>query len=124
MKSDLSQFQFITRPTLSALEQAISIEDNVLYAALHEAIYVDGEGMASNWSAERVGKQVREFPWLSGAPQSPAVVREQPLFFAGEMIFPFRKSFSMFIPKCIGSVYFEPSPILKSFAYSRPFHPR
>ncbi len=87
MKNDLNQFQFITRPTLSALESALSFDDNVIYAILHEAIYC--EGQASNWAADRVGKGLREFQWLSGSPQSASAVREAPLFFSGEMIFPF-----------------------------------
>ena len=57
--TDLKQFQFITRPTLSALERALSLDDMVLYAVLHEPIYNQGE--ASNWAAERVGKTLREF---------------------------------------------------------------
>jgi hypothetical protein len=87
MKTDLSQFQFITRPTLTALEAALSFDDMVLYAILHEAIYC--QRVASNWAAERVGRTLREFQWLTGSPQSAASVREFPLFFSGEMIFPF-----------------------------------
>ncbi|POS84190.1 hypothetical protein EPUL_002121, partial [Erysiphe pulchra] len=71
MKTDLAQFKFITRPTLGALENALSFENNVLYALLHEAIYC--EKISSNWAAERVGKNFRE----------------SALFFAGEMIYPF-----------------------------------
>jgi len=85
--SDLKQFQFITRPTLSALESALTFDDAVLYAILHEACYCSGN--SSNWSAERVGKSLREFQWLSGSPQSASSVREMPLFFSGEMIYPF-----------------------------------
>jgi hypothetical protein len=40
-------------------------------------------------AAERVGKGLREFQWLSGSPASASSVREHPLFFSGEMIFPF-----------------------------------
>ncbi|KAL5320640.1 hypothetical protein ACEPPN_011450 [Leptodophora sp. 'Broadleaf-Isolate-01'] len=87
MKRDLEQFQFVTRPTLSALESAVSFDDNVLYAILHEAVYCENE--ASNWAADRVGKTLREFQWLSQSPQSPSSVREAPLFFSGEMIYPF-----------------------------------
>ncbi|CAL3964099.1 hypothetical protein PZA11_001535 [Diplocarpon coronariae] len=87
MKTDLEQFQFVTRPTLSALEGALSFDDNVLYAVLHEAIYCENE--ASNWAAERVGKTLREYQWLSQSPQLPSAVRESPLYFSGEMIYPF-----------------------------------
>ncbi|PBP24690.1 alpha/beta-hydrolase [Diplocarpon rosae] len=87
MKTDLEQFQFVTRPTLSALERALSFDDNVLYAVLHEAIYCENE--ASNWAAERVGKTLREYQWLSQSPQLPSAVRESPLYFSGEMIYSF-----------------------------------
>ncbi|KAG9248857.1 Alpha/Beta hydrolase protein, partial [Calycina marina] len=87
MKTDLAQFQFVTRPTLSALESALSIDDTVLYAVLHEAIYC--EGKASRWAADRVGKSLREFQWLTPTAPNPALVKEQPLYFAGEMIYPF-----------------------------------
>lgn len=76
-----------THRTLSALESALSFDDNVLYAVLHEAVYC--ENGASNWAAERVGKGLREFQWLSQSPQSPSAVREAPLYFSGEMIYTF-----------------------------------
>lgn len=78
MKSDLRQFQFITRSTLSTLESSLSFDDAVLYAVLHEAIYC--QGVASNWAAERVGKSLEEFQWLSGIPASPSSVNEHPLY--------------------------------------------
>ena len=87
MKSDLSQFQFIGRPTLMAVENALTFDHGVLYAVIHEAIYCQGD--ASNWAAERVGRTLKEFQWLSGSPANASVVREQPLYFSGEMIFPF-----------------------------------
>lgn len=87
MRSDLAQFKYITRPTLSALESALTFDDMVLYAILHEAIYCENE--ASNWAAEHVGIGLKEFSWLAGSPQSALSVRETPLFFSGEMIYPF-----------------------------------
>lgn len=86
-KIDLANFQIISRPTLSAIESALTFDDNVIYAVLHEAIYC--QRMASNWSAERVGKSFREYQWLTGTPQSASAVKEGPLFFSGEMIYPF-----------------------------------
>lgn len=86
--TDLKQFQFITRPTLSAIESALSFDDMVLYALLHEPTYCQREE-SSNWGAERVGRTLREFQWLSGSPQSASSVREMPLYFSGEMIYPF-----------------------------------
>jgi hypothetical protein len=85
--NDLRQFDFITRPTLSLIESSISMDDTPLYAVLHEAIYC--EGNASNWAAERVGRGLKEYQWLSGSPQSASTVRETPLYFSGEMIYPF-----------------------------------
>jgi len=87
IKSDLSQFQFLTRPTLTALDAEFSFENAVIYAVLHESIYCQRN--ASDWSAERVGKSLAEFPWLHGSPETPSVLRERPLLFSGEMIFPF-----------------------------------
>lgn len=87
MKSDLAQFKFITRPTLFSLEKALSFDEVVLYAVLHEAVYCENE--ASNWAAEHVGKNFKEFLWLAGSPQSALAVREAPLYFSGEMIYPF-----------------------------------
>lgn len=86
MRSDLDQFDFITRPTLTTLE-ASSLDDAVIYAVLHESIYC--QGVASNWAADRVGRGLKEFKWLSNSPSSASEVREQPLYFSGEMIFPF-----------------------------------
>jgi hypothetical protein len=87
MKTDLSQFQFVTRRTLMALETALTFDHMVLYTVLHEPCYCQGQ--ASNWAAERVGKTFKEFQWLNGSPQNASVVREHPLYFSGEMIYPF-----------------------------------
>ncbi|TAQ89777.1 hypothetical protein B7494_g1887 [Chlorociboria aeruginascens] len=86
MRTDLEQFQFITRPTLSALESTLTFDDAVIYALLHEPIYC--EGMASNWAADRVGRSLKQFQWLASSPQ-PASIRDHPLYFSGEMVFPF-----------------------------------
>jgi hypothetical protein len=87
MRTDLSQFQFLTRSTLLFLEHNLTFDHIVLYTVLHEACYC--EGKASNWAAERVGKSLKEFQWLNGSPQNPSEVREHPLYFSGEMIYPF-----------------------------------
>jgi pimeloyl-ACP methyl ester carboxylesterase len=87
MRSDLSQFEFITRPTLAMLEGMSSMDDAIIYAVLHESIYM--EGLASNWAADRVGRGLKEFKWLSSSPATPSEVLEQHLYFSGEMIFPF-----------------------------------
>lgn len=87
MHSDLEQFTFITRSTLSALEAiGPSFDDNVVYALLREAIYCERE--ASKWAAERVGRSMKEFDWLSGSPSS-FNSKDQPLYFSGAMVYPF-----------------------------------
>ncbi|PQE25295.1 proline iminopeptidase protein [Rutstroemia sp. NJR-2017a WRK4] len=81
------QFSFVTRATLQAVDDAISKDNNIIYAILHEPIYCQGQ--ASNWAAEKVGKGIHEFRWLTGEPPCPNAVTEEPLFFSGEMIYPF-----------------------------------
>ncbi|KAF2198767.1 alpha/beta-hydrolase [Delitschia confertaspora ATCC 74209] len=78
--SDLTQFGHLTRPTTLAIEDALSFDSNILYALLHEPIYCQGQ--AANWSAERMMNQYPEFSLQS----------EGPLYFTGEMIFPFMHS--------------------------------
>lgn len=75
--TDLTQFGHITRPTIMALEAQESFDSNVIYALLHEPIYCSGQ--ASNWSAERLRDAHPQFN----------VDAEGPLFFTGEMIYPF-----------------------------------
>lgn len=69
------------------LEKTLTFEDAALYAVLHEPVY--NSGTASKWAADRVGKTLKEFQWLNGSPPNAAVVREHPLYFSGEMIYPF-----------------------------------
>jgi pimeloyl-ACP methyl ester carboxylesterase len=86
MHSDLRQFTFLSRPTLSALEGAVGYDDNVIYALLHESIYCDANG-PSDWAAERVSKSLTEYQWVTLAPPSAQTVRETPLHFSGEMVY-------------------------------------
>jgi len=87
MKSDIDQFSSITRPTLSAFESLLPFDDTVLYAVLHEAIYC--ERQASQWAAQRVGQSLKEFDWIhSGHPYN-SITEGKPIYFSGEMIFPF-----------------------------------
>ncbi|RFU36051.1 hypothetical protein B7463_g257, partial [Scytalidium lignicola] len=99
MMNDKQQFSFITRPTLIALESAITFDEAVLFAVLHEAIYC--EGKASNWAADRVGKSLTEYKWLSASPPSPYSIPEK-LYFSGEMIYPFMFDFSKELIKLRG----------------------
>ena len=78
--TDLSQFGHLTRPTVLALEAAQSWDTNVIYALLHEPIYCQGE--AANWSAERLLAKFPEFSLQN-------VDKEEPVYFTGEMIYPF-----------------------------------
>lgn len=86
MRSDLSQFSTFSRPTLSIIEKAVGLDDNIIYAILHESIYC--EGTASNWAADKVGRGLEHWHWITGAPRTPKSVREHPLYFSGEMIYP------------------------------------
>ncbi|KFA61459.1 hypothetical protein S40285_03428 [Stachybotrys chlorohalonatus IBT 40285] len=88
LKTSLDQFGFLTRAALASVESFTPFDTNIIYAILHEAIYCDGPGSASNWSALRVGQSLQAFSWLLPGSQ-PAESSTQPLFFSGEMIFPF-----------------------------------
>ena len=79
--NDLTLFGHLTRPTVLALEAAQSWDTNVLYALLHEPIYCQGE--ASNWSASRLLANYPEFSLENIDKEG------EPVFFTGEMIYPF-----------------------------------
>lgn len=89
LKASLDQLGFFTRAALVPLETFTSFDTNIIYAILHEAIYCDGPGQASNWSAQRVGRSLNQFSWLqTDATTSLFEVSDQAVFFSGEMIFP------------------------------------
>ncbi|KAF2714169.1 alpha/beta-hydrolase [Pleomassaria siparia CBS 279.74] len=75
--TDLTQFGHLTRPVVMECESSQSFDSNVIYALLHEPIYC--QGTASSWSAERL---------LSSNPEF-SLQAEGPIFFTGEMIYPF-----------------------------------
>lgn len=59
---------------------------------MHESFAVSGPGMSSNWSADRVGKSLPEFPWLHEnwkVPGPPPLKDTAPLYFSGGMVYPF-----------------------------------
>lgn len=87
LKSSLDQFGFFTRAALTPVENHTPFDSNIIYAILHEAIYCDGPGKASNWASQRVGEKHPCFPWLR--PGKSAASLEKPLYFSGENIFPF-----------------------------------
>ncbi|KAL8411774.1 hypothetical protein RB596_001144 [Gaeumannomyces avenae] len=102
--ADLEQVGYLTRPTLVQFEQATPFDTAPIYAILHEAIYCDGPGSSSRWAAQRVGKGLERFGWLSSAGGKEGDVAaaaaaaafaaaadespSRPPFFSGEMIFP------------------------------------
>lgn len=85
MRTDIELFGLLTRPTLVALEQFIPLDVVPLYGLLHEPLYCCTKGVAARWSAQRVASEFPEFRWLSEA----VVSLDTPLFFSGEMIYPF-----------------------------------
>lgn len=91
LKTSLDQFGFLARASLAPLETFTPFDTNILYAILHEAIYCDGPNVASNWAANRVGLSQGgssgPFAWLR--PDFTLSQSTGPLYFSGEMIFPF-----------------------------------
>ncbi|PHH88260.1 hypothetical protein CDD83_7776 [Cordyceps sp. RAO-2017] len=85
LDASLDQFGFLARPALQPLETFTSFDTNIIYALLHEAIYCDGPGRASDWAAYRVGRALEPFSWLD--PDRAARPDRTP-YFSGEMIFP------------------------------------
>lgn len=88
LKSSLDQFGYFTRASLQPLEALTPFDTNIIYAILHEAIYCDGPGSASNWAAHRVGQSLSPFSWLKHDEQYKASSQSKDYFFSGEMIFP------------------------------------
>lgn len=96
LKACLDQFGFLPRAPLAALEAFTPFDNNIIYAILHEAIYCDGPGSASDWAALRVGRALaakdsgssggNPFAWLQ--PDFSVSKYTGPLYFSGEMIFP------------------------------------
>jgi pimeloyl-ACP methyl ester carboxylesterase len=93
MAADLEQFEFFTRSTLAAFERNLAFDVAPIYGILHEAIYCYKPGVASNWAAARVGSQLKQFSWLpepgKAAPKLTLPPAGEPIFFTGEMVFPF-----------------------------------
>ena len=87
MVADLDQFGFLTRASLSAVEQHSSQENNPVYAILHEPIYCYKPGMASNWAADRVAAELEQFAWVRN---EASISESKPAYFSGEMVFPFQ----------------------------------
>ncbi|KAF4123559.1 alpha/beta hydrolase fold [Geosmithia morbida] len=102
LKASLDQLGFLSRAALAPLETGTPLDFNIIYAIIHEAIYCDGPGVASNWAAYRVGRDNPCFPWLrpdalpitvttnnNPGEQGQQQQQQTPLYFSGENIFPF-----------------------------------
>lgn len=93
MGQDIDQYGFLTRPTLEQMETYLNFDAAPIYAVLHEAIYCFKKGVASNWAAQQVGQELEDFRWLStdnhGLDKIGTSSDDKPLYFTGEMIFPF-----------------------------------
>lgn len=90
MLTDLGQFGFFTRSTLTSFEQNMAFDVAPIYAILHEAIYCHKPGMASNWAAWRVGSKLEEYSWTLQLDQEHGSAPPHALrHFTGEMVFPF-----------------------------------
>lgn len=59
MTADLSQFNFLTRPTLSVFEsEFLSLDTEIIYALLHESIYMSsGPGTVKQTSLSLIRKR-------------------------------------------------------------------
>ncbi|OLY84980.1 Proline iminopeptidase [Smittium mucronatum] len=88
MENDLNLNNKLSFKTLNEFEQFFSFDTNVIYAILHESIYCNGSASgASNWACDRA---------ISGSVQNSALFdyesalscSDQPIYFFGEMIFP------------------------------------
>ncbi|RWA14870.1 hypothetical protein EKO27_g210 [Xylaria grammica] len=89
MKADLDQFGVFSRATLNALEQDGGWDVAPIYTLLHEPCWCYGPGVAGRWAAERVGRGIEQYQWLRDDWSGPGSLGDRPLFFSGEMIFPF-----------------------------------
>lgn len=99
LNADLDQFQRLTYASLTALESRIPFATHPIYALLHEAIYAHraSDFPATSWAALRVGQALPSFAWLRAAdvdtassqPPSSTVPADQPMYFSGEMVYPF-----------------------------------
>ncbi|KAI0164926.1 alpha/beta-hydrolase [Xylariaceae sp. FL1272] len=89
MKADFDQFGELSYPILNQLEQEGGWDVAPIYTLLHEPCWCFGPGVAGNWAAKRVGANLEEYSWLRDDWSGTASLGDRPLFFSGEMIFPF-----------------------------------
>ncbi|KAI1383224.1 alpha/beta-hydrolase [Hypoxylon trugodes] len=89
MKADLDIFGTFSRYTLHELEQDNQWDTAPIYTLLHEPCWCPGPGIAGKWAAERVGASLNEYEWLRKDWAGPTSLGDKPLYFSGEMIYPF-----------------------------------
>ncbi|KAI0383811.1 alpha/beta-hydrolase [Hypomontagnella monticulosa] len=89
IKADLDNFGMLSRYTLHELENDNQWDTAPIYTLLHEPCWCPGPGIAGKWAAERVGAGLDEYQWLRKDWQGPASLGDKPLYFSGEMIYPF-----------------------------------
>jgi proline iminopeptidase len=83
--NDLELFGYLTRPTLSQFEDSLmSLDDHVIYALLHGALYCQGQPSA--WAFDRIREE--EFKAFVWQPDTTA-------YFTGEMVF--RSAFDSYV---------------------------
>lgn len=80
--NELNTVGHFTRKTANIIENSLPFDTGLIYAILHEAIYCQGQ--ASNWSAQRVMDNLPEFDLMKTLED-----KTMPVYFTGEMIFPF-----------------------------------
>ncbi|RAH67180.1 proline iminopeptidase [Aspergillus aculeatinus CBS 121060] len=73
--NDLEVFGFLTHPTLTSIDGYGGMDNNIIYAILHEAIYCQGH--ASNWSADKC---------RAGLPMFDISCEQSQFFFTGETV--------------------------------------
>ena len=83
LASDLRQFGFFTRPTLTTFSSLIPFDTMPLYAVIHESCYLQGPtANTSAWAADRILPQFPDFAFTATSLDSP-----KPIYFTGEMVF-------------------------------------
>ncbi|PVU88960.1 hypothetical protein BB561_005638 [Smittium simulii] len=82
---DLETINRFSFKTLHSLESFSSFETNIIYAILHESIYCNG-GVSSDWACCQAIHSNSEFSKALDLKQS--LLENKPLYFTGEMIFP------------------------------------
>ncbi|KAI1809382.1 alpha/beta-hydrolase [Poronia punctata] len=86
MMGDLNQFAMFSYATLSIISHDKGWDDAPIYSVLHEPAWCYAPGIASKWSAHRVGSTLPEFQWLrndwdgppSSSSEAPSPSSEQP----------------------------------------------